>query len=225
MPARSAGARAGRRAISCSRTAASIAGCAPCYLKSHSQGEYVFDHGWADAFMQAGGDYYPKLQIAVPFTPVPGPAAAGAARTRRRERTRRMLAAGAARARRAQRHLGRAHHLPQRRRMEPARRRAASCSAPTSSSTGAMPATAPSTTSWPRSPRASARPCARSASRRWRRASRSSGCAAARSREARLGRVLRVLHGDRARASGAGPISTASSSRCSAPAPWASAAC
>ena len=52
--------------------AASIAGCAPCYLKSHSQGEYVFDHGWAEAFEQAGGHYYPKLQIAVPFTPVPG---------------------------------------------------------------------------------------------------------------------------------------------------------
>lgn len=45
---------------------------APAYLKSHSQGEYVFDHGWADAWQQAGGQYYPKLQIAVPFTPVPG---------------------------------------------------------------------------------------------------------------------------------------------------------
>jgi uncharacterized protein len=42
-------------------------------LKSHSQGEYVFDHGWADALERAGGSYYPKLQIAVPFTPVPGP--------------------------------------------------------------------------------------------------------------------------------------------------------
>jgi predicted N-acyltransferase len=44
----------------------------PAYLKSHSQGEYVFDHGWAEAFEEAGGEYYPKLQIAVPFTPVPG---------------------------------------------------------------------------------------------------------------------------------------------------------
>jgi uncharacterized protein len=43
------------------------------YVKSHSQGEYVFDHGWADAYARAGGRYYPKLQIAVPFTPVPGP--------------------------------------------------------------------------------------------------------------------------------------------------------
>jgi hypothetical protein len=46
---------------------------APAYLKSHSQGEYVFDHGWAEAWSQAGGEYYPKLQVAVPFTPVPGP--------------------------------------------------------------------------------------------------------------------------------------------------------
>ncbi|HWL71347.1 MAG TPA: GNAT family N-acetyltransferase [Geminicoccus sp.] len=45
---------------------------APVYAKSHSWGEYVFDHGWADAFERAGGSYYPKLQVAVPFTPVPG---------------------------------------------------------------------------------------------------------------------------------------------------------
>jgi len=49
------------------------AGCMPCYLKSHSQGEYVFDWGWADAYERAGGRYYPKLQASVPFTPVPGP--------------------------------------------------------------------------------------------------------------------------------------------------------
>ena len=45
----------------------------PCYLKSHSFGEYVFDHAWADAFERAGGRYYPKLLVAVPFTPVAGP--------------------------------------------------------------------------------------------------------------------------------------------------------
>ena len=50
-----------------------ILGVAPCYAKSHSKGEYVFDPGWADAFERAGGDYYPKLQVAVPFTPVTGP--------------------------------------------------------------------------------------------------------------------------------------------------------
>ncbi len=48
-------------------------GFAPCYLKTHSQGEYVFDHGFADAYERAGGSYYPKLQAAVPFTPATGP--------------------------------------------------------------------------------------------------------------------------------------------------------
>jgi predicted N-acyltransferase len=47
--------------------------CAPLYAKSHSQGEYVFDHGWADAYERAGGRYYPKLLSAVPFSPVTGP--------------------------------------------------------------------------------------------------------------------------------------------------------
>ncbi|WP_252924394.1 GNAT family N-acetyltransferase [Aliihoeflea sp. 40Bstr573] len=50
-----------------------LIGAIPCYLKSHSQGEYVFDHGWADAFERAGGRYYPKLQVAIPFTPATGP--------------------------------------------------------------------------------------------------------------------------------------------------------
>ncbi|GLS33691.1 hypothetical protein SAMN04488498_11915 [Mesorhizobium albiziae] len=50
-----------------------LLGAVPCYAKSHSQGEYVFDHGWADAFERAGGHYYPKLQVSVPFTPVTGP--------------------------------------------------------------------------------------------------------------------------------------------------------
>jgi predicted N-acyltransferase len=49
------------------------AAIAPAYAKSHSQGEYVFDQGWADAWERAGGQYYPKLQIAAPFSPVPGP--------------------------------------------------------------------------------------------------------------------------------------------------------
>ncbi|WP_245326805.1 GNAT family N-acetyltransferase, partial [Bradyrhizobium sacchari] len=50
-----------------------VAGVVPCYLKSHSQGEYVFDRGWADAYERAGGRYYPKLQVSVPFTPATGP--------------------------------------------------------------------------------------------------------------------------------------------------------
>ena len=45
----------------------------PAYLKHHSQGEYVFDHSWAEAWHRAGGEYYPKLQIAAPFTPATGP--------------------------------------------------------------------------------------------------------------------------------------------------------
>jgi predicted N-acyltransferase len=50
-----------------------LLGAAPCYAKTHSRGEYVFDDGWAEAFERAGGDYYPKLQVAAPFTPVTGP--------------------------------------------------------------------------------------------------------------------------------------------------------
>jgi predicted N-acyltransferase len=49
-----------------------VLGVVPCYLKSHSQGEYVFDRGWAEAYEHAGGDYYPKLQVSVPFTPATG---------------------------------------------------------------------------------------------------------------------------------------------------------
>jgi len=50
-----------------------VVAIAPMYAKSHSYGEYVFDHGWADALERAGGRYYPKLQVSVPFSPVPGP--------------------------------------------------------------------------------------------------------------------------------------------------------
>lgn len=49
-----------------------LLGAVPCYLKSHSQGEYVFDHSWADAYERAGGQYYPKLQASIPFTPATG---------------------------------------------------------------------------------------------------------------------------------------------------------
>ncbi len=50
-----------------------LQGLLPMYLKSHSQGEYVFDHAWAEAWQRSGGQYYPKLQVSVPFTPVTGP--------------------------------------------------------------------------------------------------------------------------------------------------------
>lgn len=52
---------------------ARLVGCAPCYFKSHSRGEFVFDQGWAEAFARHGLDYYPKLLVAAPFTPVQGP--------------------------------------------------------------------------------------------------------------------------------------------------------
>jgi len=52
--------------------AGALVAVAPCYLKSHSRGEYVFDAGWAEAYERAGGSYYPKLQVAVPFTPASG---------------------------------------------------------------------------------------------------------------------------------------------------------
>ncbi|MDE0779421.1 MAG: GNAT family N-acetyltransferase [Alphaproteobacteria bacterium] len=54
-------------------TDGTIVAAAPMYLKSHSQGEYVFDHGWANAWERAGGRYYPKMQVAAPFSPVSGP--------------------------------------------------------------------------------------------------------------------------------------------------------
>ena len=50
-----------------------LLGAVPCYVKTHSRGEYVFDAGWAEAYERAGGNYYPKLQGATPFTPVTGP--------------------------------------------------------------------------------------------------------------------------------------------------------
>ena len=53
--------------------AGALCGALPAYFKGHSQGEYVFDHAWSDAWERAGGRYYPKLQIAAPFTPAPGP--------------------------------------------------------------------------------------------------------------------------------------------------------
>ena len=53
-------------------TEGELLGVAPCYAKSHSRGEYVFDRGWAEAYERAGGAYYPKLQVAVPFTPATG---------------------------------------------------------------------------------------------------------------------------------------------------------
>jgi predicted N-acyltransferase len=70
-----------------------LRGAAPSYLKAHSQGEYVFDHGWAEACMRAGGRYYPKMQVAVPFTPATGPRLL-AGSTKDSDRIRDLLARG-----------------------------------------------------------------------------------------------------------------------------------
>jgi predicted N-acyltransferase len=68
----------------------------PLYLKSHSYGEYVFDHGWAEAFARAGGRYYPKLQASVPFTPATGPRLLIGAGEPKEETARLLLQAAAA---------------------------------------------------------------------------------------------------------------------------------
>ena len=75
--------------------AGGVAACMPCYLKSHSYGEYVFDHAWADAYERAGGRYYPKLQASVPFTPVTGPRLLVREGPARPEREALLLQAGA----------------------------------------------------------------------------------------------------------------------------------
>ena len=71
---KSVGARAGWQVqhLLVHATDGTLVAAAPCYLKSHSRGEYVFDQGWAEAYAHAGGNYYPKLQVAVPFTPATG---------------------------------------------------------------------------------------------------------------------------------------------------------
>jgi predicted N-acyltransferase len=73
-----------------------IDGILPMYLKNHSQGEYVFDHSWADALERAGGDYYPKLQASVPFTPVTGPRLLIAEHADRAQTFKTLLAGGIA---------------------------------------------------------------------------------------------------------------------------------
>ena len=123
-----------------------LLGAAPCYVKSHSRGEYVFDHGWAEAFERAGGDYYPKLQVAVPFTPVTGPrllARPGPLA----EAVRGALADALVEIATSKRTLVGPRHLPDRAGMARCSANAASCSATTSNSTGRMPATRPSTIS------------------------------------------------------------------------------
>ncbi len=148
-----------------------LLGAAPCYVKSHSRGEYVFDAGWAEAFEHAGGDYYPKLQVAVPFTPVTGPRLL--ARPGPLAEAVRGALADALVEITTSNELSSAHVTfltePE---WRAAGRARLSCNATTSNSTGRMPATRRSTISSPPCRRASARPSAASARRRWSPASR-----------------------------------------------------
>ena len=140
------------------REGAQSLAAAPAYLKTHSQGEYVFDHGWAEAWERAGGAYYPKLQVAVPFTPCPGGACSGEIRTR-------LLAAIEA-VTVAERPVFRAHHFLHRAEDAMLPRRAAGCFARPAVSLAQPRLCRASTISSPRCPAASARRSARSARRR-----------------------------------------------------------
>ena len=201
-----------------------ITGAAPCYLKTHSKGEYIFDYGWAEAYERAGGQILSQAADRGAVHAGARPAAAGW--TGRRRRGASADAAGRCdRAREAQstprrctrrsspKANGRAPALP-----------AAGSSVPTSSSTGRTRAMPPSTISSRASPRASARRSAASAPQAIESRPRRSSTSRERDHRGALGRVLRASTWTPAAASGAGPISTASSSRCSAKR-WPIAAC
>lgn len=125
-------------------------------MKGHSQGEYVFDHSWADAYMRAGGRYYPKIRVAAPFTPATGPRLLVAEGPQAGE-ARQALIAGLEALREQVR--GSSVHVTFAQEPDMAALLEAGFleSATTSSSTGATRASAAMTTSSPRSPRASAR--------------------------------------------------------------------
>ena len=174
-PARSATGPAGSPCICVAEAAdGTVVGVVPCYAKSHSQGEYVFDHGWADAYERAGGNYYPKLQVAVPFTPAHRPPAAGA--TRRARRRGAQCARGPARRHlQALERLLRPCHLPDRGRMADARCARLSAAHAPPVPLGERGLRQLSTPSSPRCRRASARPSAASARTRSQTASPSTG--------------------------------------------------
>ncbi len=131
-------------------------GLMPLYLKSHSYGEYVFDHAWAEALEQAGGDYYPKLQCAVPFTPVTGRRLLGNARDT-------LLKTAAAATKQINASSLHITFLTREEWLAAGTR--AICCAPVSSFTGTIPAIRLSTSSWANYRPPSAKPCARNALR------------------------------------------------------------
>ena len=150
-----------------------IVAAAPCYLKSHSQGEYVFDHAWADAYERAGGRYYPKLQVAVPFTPVTGRRLLVAADAP--DGAREALIGALARIAQADRRRPRFTPPFRPPRTPTGWRTPDFSSAPASSSIFSATATRISTISSARSPRASARRSNASGATRWTATSRSNG--------------------------------------------------
>ena len=161
-------------------------------------GEYVFDHAWADAYMRAGGRYYPKLQVSVPFTPVTGPRLLVSDRRGPDRRGAALLDRRPARAARPRRGASSIHaHLPTAATRATASPGRAFCCATTSSSTGSTRLMAPSTIFWQRSPRANARRSGASAAKRWRTASSIEWVDGAGHHRGALGRLLRLLHGYR----------------------------
>ena len=191
-----------------------ILGVAPCYAKSHSQGEYVFDHGWAEAYERAGGSYYPKLQVSVPFTPAtgrrllvrPGPQA---------QAVRGALADGLAEICRRSNASSVHVTFPTEPEWELLGHARLSVAHPSPIPLGKRRLRSPSTPSWPRSRRASARPSGASAPMRWRRHQHSLALRLGPDRK-RVGRVLRRSTWRPGRASGAIPTSPARSTRWSA---------
>ena len=164
---RSARAPAGRPRMCSSRTAdGRLVAAAPAYLKTHSLGEYVFDHSWAQAYEQMGGRYYPKLQVAVPFTPVTGRRLLVAADAPPGAREA-LIAALRGAARGGRRLLGARHLRHAARGRRRAARRRLRARAPASNSTSSTKAMATSRISSPRFPRASARRSGASGGTRW----------------------------------------------------------
>ena len=134
----------------------------PLYLKSHSQGEYVFDHAWADAYERAGGRYYPKLLCAAPFSPVTGPRLLVRPDVDRDE-ARRVLLGGALTL--CEQIGASSLHVtfPTEDEWRLHGRAGPAAARRTSSTTGTTTATRPSTTSWPPCRPAAARPSGASA--------------------------------------------------------------
>ena len=176
--------------------AARSSGAVPCYVKSHSRGEYVFDHGWAEAYERAGGSYYPKLQVAVPFTPAtgrrllvrPGPHAEAVRGGAGRRAGRRLPA--------LRRLLG-PRHLPARAGMAAAGRARLSRSAPTSNSIGRTPATTRFDAFLGALASRKRKTIRRERARRARHRHQRALADRLRPDRKRVGRLLRVLHGDR----------------------------